>query len=116
MVIVAQRSFVSGFVLSSPAGYRQAHTFDALMHEALFPVASPKLPGVRKRRNAAQIAGLPLVADLSRQGWQDWVRAAGVHGAKIDARYTFSDSTDALHDAAHGLGAASSRPGWRTAA
>lgn len=81
----------------------------ALMDETLFPVASPKFPGIRKLRSAAQIATLPLVADLSRQGWQDWFRAVGVHGAKIDERYTFSDSTDALHAAAHGLGAALAR-------
>ena len=32
-----------------------------------------------------------------------------MHGAKIDERYTFRDSTDALHAAAHGLGAALAR-------
>jgi len=97
------------FAIRHGPGHWPGLTAHALMHEALFPVASPKFPGVRKLRSAAQIAGLPLVADLSRQGWQDWFRAAGVHGAKIDERYTFSDSTDALHAAAHGLGAALAR-------
>lgn len=80
-----------------------------LMDEVLFPVASPKLAGVRKLRTAEQVAQLPLIADLARQGWQDWFRAAGVHGAKFDERYTFSDTTDALHAAAHGIGAALAR-------
>jgi len=80
-----------------------------LMDETLFPVAAPRLAGVRKLRTAAQIAELPLIADLARQGWQDWFRAAGVHGVKLAERYLFSDSTDALHAAAHGLGAALAR-------
>ncbi len=80
-----------------------------LMDETMFPVASPKLSGVRKLRSADDVALLPLIADLARQGWQDWFRAAGVHGAQFEERYTFSDSTDALHAAAHGLGAALAR-------
>lgn len=80
-----------------------------LMDECLFPVASPRLAGVRRIRSADQVARLPLVADLARQGWQDWFRAADVHGAKFEERYTFSDTTDALHAAAHGLGAALAR-------
>ena len=34
---------------------------------------------------------------------------AGVHGAKLEERYTFSDTTDALSAAALGLGAALAR-------
>jgi LysR family transcriptional regulator, glycine cleavage system transcriptional activator len=90
-------------------GHWPGLTAHLLMEEAMFPVASPKLPGVRKLRSAEQIAQLPLIADLARQGWLDWFRAAGVHHAKIDERYTFSDTTDALHAAAHGIGAALAR-------
>lgn len=83
-----------------------AHT---LMDDALFPVASPGLPGVVQATNASDVARLPLVSDLARQGWHDWFRAAGVHGARLDERYSFSDTTDALQAAALGLGAALAR-------
>jgi DNA-binding transcriptional LysR family regulator len=58
---------------------------------------------------AEAIARMPLINDLARQGWHDWFRAAGVHGAKLDERFVFSDSTDALQAAAQGLGAALAR-------
>jgi DNA-binding transcriptional LysR family regulator len=80
-----------------------------LMDDALFPVASPAFPGIDRLRSAADVAALPLISDLARQGWHDWFRAADVHGARLDERYTFSDSTDALNAAAAGLGAALAR-------
>jgi DNA-binding transcriptional LysR family regulator len=80
-----------------------------LMDETLFPVASPRLPGVSAITAPAQIATLPLIYDLARQGWPDWFRAAGVHGVRAEARWTFSDSTDAMEAAAIGLGAALAR-------
>jgi LysR family glycine cleavage system transcriptional activator len=58
---------------------------------------------------AADIAKLPLVSDLARQGWHDWFRAAGEHAPKLDERYHFSDSTVALNASAFGLGAALAR-------
>lgn len=90
-------------------GHWPGLTAHLLMDETLFPVASPRFPGVRKLRSAEQIAAMPLVADLARQGWQDWFRAVGVHGAKFEERFTFNDSTDAVHAAAHGLGIALAR-------
>jgi LysR family glycine cleavage system transcriptional activator len=80
-----------------------------LMDERLFPVASPRLRGFEKIRSAADVARLPLISDLARQGWPDWFRAAGVHGAQLEDRFNFSDSTDALEAAALGLGAALAR-------
>jgi LysR family transcriptional regulator, glycine cleavage system transcriptional activator len=80
-----------------------------LMEDALFPVASAKLAGVDQVREAADVARLPLIADLSRQGWQDWFRAAGVKGASFEERYSLSDTTAALMAAVHGLGAALAR-------
>lgn len=80
-----------------------------LMDDALFPVAAPDLPGLAQVRTAADVARLPLVSDLARQGWHDWFRAAGVHGASLDERHSFSDTTDALNAAAFGLGAALAR-------
>jgi DNA-binding transcriptional LysR family regulator len=80
-----------------------------LMDDTLFPVAAPTLAGLQGVREAADVARLPLVSDLSRQGWQDWFRAAGVRGARLDERHTFSDSTDALKAAVHGLGVALGR-------
>lgn len=80
-----------------------------LMDETLFPVASPALPGLDAIAEASHVAGLPLVGDHSRQGWHDWFRAAGVHGATADERHVFTDTTDALEAAALGLGAALAR-------
>lgn len=97
------------FAIRHGPGHWPGLTALPLMDESLFPVASPRWPGVRKLRSADEVARLPLIADLARQGWQDWFRAADVHGAQFEERYTFSDSTDALHAAAHGLGAALAR-------
>ena len=80
-----------------------------LMDETLFPVASPTLAGIEGVQAPADIVRLPLVSDLARQGWPDWLRAAGVHGARVEARWTFGDSTDAMEAAAVGLGAALAR-------
>ncbi|RKG88793.1 LysR substrate-binding domain-containing protein [Corallococcus terminator] len=93
--------------------YGQGHwpglSAQPLMEDALFPVASAKLDGFEQVREAADIAKLPLVADLSRQGWQDWFRAAGVRAPRFNERYSFSDSTGALMAAVQGLGAALAR-------
>lgn len=75
-----------------------------LMGETMFPVAAPTLPGVDRIRSANDIVDLPLIADNTRQGWHDWFRHADCHGARVDARYVFSDSTDVLEAAAQGLG------------
>jgi LysR family transcriptional regulator, glycine cleavage system transcriptional activator len=90
-------------------GHWPGLTAHHLMDDALFPVAAPDLPGLAEVRDAADVARLPLVSDLARQGWHDWFRAAGVHGAKLDERHSFSDTTDALNAAAFGLGAALAR-------
>ena len=80
-----------------------------LLEESLFPVAAPSLPGVAEVRAPRDIARLPLVGDLSRHGWADWFRIAGVRGTRPAERFVFSDSTDMLEAAAHGLGAALAR-------
>jgi LysR family transcriptional regulator, glycine cleavage system transcriptional activator len=80
-----------------------------LMGDALFPAAAPSFVGIGRVRSAAALANLPLVADLARQGWPEWFRAAGVHGAAPKIRCVFSDSTDALEAAAQGLGVALAR-------
>jgi LysR family glycine cleavage system transcriptional activator len=90
-------------------GHWPGLTAHPLMDDALFPVAAPTLPGLERITEAAHVATLPLVSDHARQGWHDWFRAAGLHGARLDERHSFSDSTDALEAAAHGLGAALAR-------
>ena len=90
-------------------GHWPGLTAHHLMDDALFPVASPRLAGVAKVRAPADIARLPLINDLARQGWHDWLRAAGVHGAQLSPAHVFSDTTDAFEAAAHGLGAALAR-------
>ncbi len=80
-----------------------------LMDDALFPVASPRLPGVDAVTTPRQIAGLPLIGDMTRQGWRDWFRGAGVRGLALPPMHSFSDSTDALRAAAEGIGAALAR-------
>lgn len=90
-------------------GHWAGLTAHHLMDDALFPVAAPTCAGISRIADAAAITRLPLINDLARQGWHDWFRAAGVHGAKLDERYVFSDSTDALQAAVQGLGAALAR-------
>lgn len=80
-----------------------------LMDDRLFPVAAPGFPELAQARTPADIARLPLIADHARQGWHDWFRAAGVHGARIEPRFSFTDSTDAMRAAAAGLGVALAR-------
>lgn len=80
-----------------------------LLDETLFPVAAPDLPGLSSVRDAADIARLPLIADMARQGWRDWFRAAGQRRVHLADMHTFIDSTDALQAAACGLGATLAR-------
>jgi LysR family transcriptional regulator, glycine cleavage system transcriptional activator len=86
-------------------GYWPGLTAHLLMDEELFPAAAPDFPGIRGLTDVARIAGLPLVTDLSFQGWPDWFRAAGLRGIRLPEMHTFNDSTDALRAAATGLGA-----------
>ncbi|MFC0677359.1 LysR substrate-binding domain-containing protein [Lysobacter korlensis] len=90
-------------------GHWSGLTAHLLMDDALFPVGSPSLPGLADVADVADVASLPLVSDHARQGWHDWFRAAGLHGARLNERHSFSDSTDALNAAATGLGAALAR-------
>jgi DNA-binding transcriptional LysR family regulator len=90
------------------AGHWPGLTAQHLMDDALFPVASPKLPGLARVTKPAQIATLPLINDLARQGWADWFRAAGA-SVKFTEKHSFVDSTDALQAAVHGLGAVLAR-------
>lgn len=88
-------------------GHWAGLTSHHVMDDALFPVANADI--ATRVSTPADIATLPLVADLARQGWHDWFRAADVHGVQLDVRHTFSDSTDALEAAARGLGATLAR-------
>jgi DNA-binding transcriptional LysR family regulator len=90
-------------------GHWPGLTSHHLMDDALFPVASPRLPCFAPVKVSADVARLPLINDLARQGWHDWFRAAGVHGAELPPTHVFSDTTDAFEAAAHGLGAALAR-------
>jgi LysR family transcriptional regulator, glycine cleavage system transcriptional activator len=76
-----------------------------LMNEVLLPVASPTLPGFRRIAEPRDILRLPLVHDMGLQGWPEWFRAAGVHGVTIPDMHIFTESTDSVLAAAHGLGA-----------
>lgn len=80
-----------------------------LLEERLFAAAAPDFDGIGRLRSAADVAGHPLLADLSHFGWHDWFRANDVHAAVDEARMVFSDSTDMLEAAAHGLGIALAR-------
>ncbi len=91
------------------AGHWPGLTAHHLMDDALFPVASPAFAELHAIRSPQRIAELPLIHDLARQGWHDWFRHAGVAVARIDERFVFSDSTDALEAAACGLGVALAR-------
>ncbi len=75
-----------------------------LMDDEMFPVASPGMRGFADIATPADLLGQRLIADHTRQGWLDWFRAADLRGARIDEYHTFSDTSDALSAAAHGLG------------
>jgi LysR family transcriptional regulator, glycine cleavage system transcriptional activator len=90
-------------------GHWPGLTSHLLMDDALFPVASPRLPELGRIQGPSDIAALPLVSDHARQGWHDWFRAAGLHGVDVTERHSFSDTTDALNAAANGLGIALAR-------
>lgn len=90
-------------------GHWPGLTAHFLMDESLFPVASPAYAAAAGIASARDVAAHPLIADHARQGWHDWFRAAHVHGAKFEERYTFSDTTDAMKAAAEGLGIALAR-------
>ena len=90
-------------------GHWPGLTAHLLMDDRLFPVVAPTYPGLDAVSEPAHIAQLPLISDHARQGWHDWFRHAGVHGPKLEERYTFSDSTDAMGAAAFGLGAVLAR-------
>lgn len=83
-------------------GHWPGLTAHFLMDEALFPVTSPEYAAAAGIGGAADLTRHPLIADHARQGWHDWFRAAHVHGAKFEERYTFSDTTDAMKAAAAG--------------
>ncbi len=75
------------------------------MDDYLFPVASPALAGVETLVDPARIADLPLLTDLSPQGWRDWFRHAGVRPpSPLPPMHTFADSTDAMRAAVYGMG------------
>jgi LysR family transcriptional regulator, glycine cleavage system transcriptional activator len=82
---------------------------EPLLSEWLFPVLAPEFPGRDRIAEPADLLAFPLIADLSRQGWLDWFRAAGVRRVRLPEMHTFSDSTDALEAAAQGLGIALAR-------
>ncbi|GAA5080501.1 LysR substrate-binding domain-containing protein [Lysobacter panacisoli] len=90
-------------------GHWPGLTSHFLMDEALFPVASPSYPALPDIRTPADIARQPLISDHARQGWHDWFRGANVHGPRLDERYSFSDTTDAMNAAVHGLGVSLAR-------
>jgi LysR family glycine cleavage system transcriptional activator len=80
-----------------------------LLDETLFPVAAPDLPGLDTVRDISDIARLPLIADMAREGWRDWFRAAGLRRVRLPEMHTFVDSTAALQAAACRLGATLAR-------
>lgn len=90
-------------------GHWPGLTSHFLMDEALFPVASPSYPALAGIRTPADIARQPLISDHARQGWHDWFRGANVHGPRLDERFSFSDTTDAMNAAVHGLGVSLAR-------
>lgn len=74
-----------------------------LMSGALFPAAPPAMAaGIE---TPEQITQLPLITDIAPEGWREWFRHAGVHGAPLAGMYDISSSANGLRAAAGGLGA-----------
>jgi LysR family glycine cleavage system transcriptional activator len=80
-----------------------------LMDDALFPVASPALPGIDRIVEPHDLVRLPLLSDLATQGWQDWFRAAGSRALRLPPMHQLSDSTDVMRAAVYGMGVALAR-------
>jgi LysR family transcriptional regulator, glycine cleavage system transcriptional activator len=78
-----------------------------LMDDALQPLAPPALAA--KVREPADVATLPLLADIAPEGWREWFKAAGVRYPRTGTMHTLSDSADGLNAAATGLGAVLAR-------
>jgi LysR family glycine cleavage system transcriptional activator len=79
----------------------------ALIEEEVVPVCAPALLGPRKRRQPADLAGLPLLQQSTRpEAWRQWFEAMGVSAASAlsGPRYELYSMTAAA--AAHGLGLA----------
>jgi LysR family glycine cleavage system transcriptional activator len=91
------------------AGHWPGMTAQHLMDEDLFPVAAPDIARTAKVTDPGAIAKMPLLTDLSSQGWTDWFRHAGLRGISLPAMHTFNDSSDALRAAVAGLGAVLAR-------
>ncbi|HVF35901.1 MAG TPA: LysR substrate-binding domain-containing protein [Candidatus Saccharimonadia bacterium] len=75
-----------------------------LMDDVMFPAASPSLPGVGAVTDADDIAAMPLIGDLSMQGWREWLRAAGARRMRLPAVHHIANTSDAMIAAAAGLG------------
>jgi LysR family transcriptional regulator, glycine cleavage system transcriptional activator len=80
-----------------------------LMDDCLVAAASPALIARHAVETAADVARLPLIADLSPQSWPDWFRAAGVRRVRLAEMHSFSDASDALAAAVAGVGAVLAR-------
>jgi LysR family transcriptional regulator, glycine cleavage system transcriptional activator len=80
-----------------------------LMGDVMFAAASPALIERHGIQSAADVARLPLIADLSPQSWPDWFRAAGQRRVRLAEMHSFSDATDALQAAVAGIGAVLAR-------
>lgn len=78
-----------------------------LMAGALLPAASPAM--AKGIETPEQIAQLPLITDIAPEGWREWFRSAGVHGAPLSGMYDINNSVNGLRAAAGGLGAVLAR-------
>lgn len=74
-----------------------------LMPGSLLPAACPAMAA--DIDTPEQIAGLPLITDISPEGWREWFRHAGVTRARLAGMYDIYNSANGLRAAAVGLGA-----------
>jgi LysR family transcriptional regulator, glycine cleavage system transcriptional activator len=80
-----------------------------LMGDTLIAAAAPALIERHGIESVADVARLPLIADLSPQSWPDWFRAAGQRRVRLAEMHSFSDAADALAAAVGGVGAVLAR-------
>jgi DNA-binding transcriptional LysR family regulator len=78
-----------------------------LMDDSLQPLAPPELAS--RVHEPADVATLPLLADISPEGWREWFKVAGLRYPRTGTVHTLSDSADGLNAAATGLGAVLAR-------
>ncbi|MET1027952.1 MAG: LysR substrate-binding domain-containing protein [Dongiaceae bacterium] len=80
---------------------------ERLLELSFTPMWSPKkLPQAKKLRRPADLATATLIHDIDRDGWRDWLTAAGVDTTIAQSGHLIDDTNVVVRAAIDGLGVA----------